>query len=384
MFRTAWTIGRIRGIPLRLHISLLLVVPFLAMSVAGHQLPRALHQVGLSIEDLAVPPTVLGFALSVALFVGVLLHELGHALVALKQGGRVRGITLMVLGGVTEIENDDATPRQQAWMAFAGPLVSLGLGVGSLALASISGLGLDLSLMLAIFGWMNVGLAIFNLIPAYPLDGGRILRALLAMRLAPLRATRIAATVGRTIALAAVGFTIFFHFDPMLLLVAAFVYLGASVEEAALTQRDRLGGLKARQAMVTRVASVEPEMPLPAVARHMLFQGAAAALVRDAEGIYGVIVPADLRRGAEGAARGLCPAGPLFVHVEDDLGAVARELQRPGRRGAIVQDDFNIIVGVVTHDELARASALRHAAEASRPASPDTNRPVKAESYDRR
>jgi CBS domain-containing protein len=238
--------------------------------------------------------------------------------------------------------------------------------------------------MLAIFGWMNVGLAVFNLIPAYPLDGGRILRALLAMRLTPLRATRIAATVGRTIALAAVGFSIFWHFDPMLILVALFVYLGASVEEAALTQRDRLGGLKARQAMVTRVASVEPDMPLPAVARHMLFQGSAVALVRDAQGIYGVIVPSDLRRGAEGVARDLCPNAPLFVHVEDDLGAVARELQRPGRRGAIVQDDFNIIVGVVTHDELARASALRHAAEAARPASPDTNRPVKAESYDRR
>lgn len=385
MFRTAWTVGRVRGIPIRLHVSLLLVVPFIAMAVANHELPRILAMIGATPDALVLPPAVHGLLMALALFAGVALHELGHALVALSQGGRVRAITLMLLGGVTEIDHDDATPRQQAWMAFAGPLVSLGLGFGAVFLSALPVLGLDAALALRMFGAINLMLALFNLVPAYPLDGGRILRALLQTRMSAARATRIAATVGRALALGALVWALLPPLEPMLLLVAAFVYLGAGMEEAAVTLRDRLTGLRAKQAMVTRVASVEPDTPLPAVARHMLFHGAAAAIVRDAGGIYGVIVPGDLRRADPRAtARDLLQGSPVFVRTEDDLGVVARRLQRSPQNGAIVQDDFNIIVGVVTHEELMRTLALRTAAEAGRRAPPDTSRPVEAESYDTR
>jgi hypothetical protein len=216
----------------------------------------------------------------------------------------------MLLGGVAEIDHEAATPRQQAWMAFAGPLVSLILGVGSLALSLVDGLLLDLRAALYIFGGMNLALAIFNLIPAYPLDGGRILRALLAARLQPMRATRISASVGRVLALCGVGFALMLP-DPMLLLVSVFVFLGASADEAATTMRLGLAGLRARQAMARRVASVEPSRSLSSVARHMLFQGASAAIVRDAQSVRGVLgvrdvparAPAPRRRGPRGRAR---------------------------------------------------------------------------------
>jgi Zn-dependent protease len=384
MFRTAWTVGRVRGIPIRLHVSLLLVVPFISAAVADRDLPHLLARAGIPPSHLSLPLAVHGLLMALALFVGVALHELGHALVALSQGGRVRAITLMLLGGVTELEHEEATPKQQAWMAFAGPLVSLVLGGASLALSVIPQLGLDAYVALQLFGYVNLTLALFNLVPAYPLDGGRILRALLHTRLTATRATEVAAGIGRALAVLLLVFALFPPLKPMLVLMATVIYFGAGMEAAALTLRDRLTGLKARQAMVTRVASVEPDLALPAVARHMLFQGASAALVRDAQGIYGVILPNDLRRGVEGVARDRCGASPVFVNAEDDLGAVAKQIQRSGQGGAIVQDGFNIIVGVVTHDELARALALRSAADTTRAIPPDTTRPVKAESYDTR
>jgi Zn-dependent protease/CBS domain-containing protein len=307
---------------------------------------------------------------ALALFVGIALHELGHALVALRQGGHVKGITLMLLGGVAEIDHEAATPRQQAWMAFAGPLVSLILGVGSLALSLVDGLLLDLRAALYIFGGMNLALAIFNLIPAYPLDGGRILRALLAARLQPMRATRISASVGRVLALCGVGFALMLP-DPMLLLVSVFVFLGASADEAATTMRLGLAGLRARQAMARRVASVEPSRSLSSVARHMLFQGASAAIVRDAQSVRGVLGVRDVQRGPLRRADEVLEGEPVWVHADDDLSDVVGRIQKSKQSGAIVVDDMNTIIGVVTYEDLARAVALRGAADAPGVTPPD-------------
>ena len=125
MFRMSWTFAHFRGVPLRLHVSLLLILPMIAAAVAFQNLPLMLGAIGISAGALSVPPIAIGIGVAVAVFVAVLLHELGHAVAALNQGGRVRAITLMILGGVTELEHDDATPRQALWVALAGPLVNL-------------------------------------------------------------------------------------------------------------------------------------------------------------------------------------------------------------------------------------------------------------------
>lgn len=378
MFAKAWTLLHIRGIPIRLHISLLLVLPLIAWTVATDSLPTLLARAHVPAEALSLPIGLLGAIVAVALFAGIALHELGHALVALRQGGQVKSITLMVLGGVAQIDHEQATPRQQAFMALAGPLVSFALGIGSLALSALEGLWLDLRAALYIFGGMNLALGIFNLLPAYPLDGGRILRALLAWRLPPLRATRVAASVGRTLALVGVGLAIL-HQDPMLLLVSMFVFFGASADEAATTMRLGLAGLRARQAMAVRVASVEPSRPLSSVARHMLFLGATAAVVRDLTGVRGVLTVRDVQRGGERAASDVLKGEALWVHADDDLGDVVSRIQRSGQSGAIVVDDMNAIVGVVTYEDLARAVALRGAADAAGKAGPTSPAPAPAE-----
>ena len=367
----SFTVLRIRGIPIRLHISLLVVLPLLAWSVATNSLPTLLAMAQVPKAALVLPPVVLGAIVAVALFVGIALHELGHALVALAQGGKVRAITLMLLGGVAQIEHEGATPGQQARMAAAGPLVSLVLGAAGLGLSRLSGLAIDARAILYIFGGMNLALAIFNLIPAYPLDGGRILHALLLTRLPALRATRISAKTGRILALAGFGLALMRQ-DPMLFIVSLFVFLGASADEAAATLRFGLAGLRARQAMAMRVASVEPRRSLNSVARHMLFVGASAAIVRDSNGVRGVLTVRDVGRGAERSKSGgdgpmtagaVLDGEPIWVHADDDLSGVVARIQKSSQNGAIVVDDMNSIIGVVTYEDLARAMALRSAAD---------------------
>ncbi|MFN3202705.1 MAG: M50 family metallopeptidase [Bradymonadia bacterium] len=369
MFKASWTIGHLKGIPLRLHASLLLIVPLMAVAFATQGVSYAAHILGLEVADLVLPRPVWGLLLPLVVFFSVLLHELGHALAALALGGKVRHITLMLLGGITQLEHDNATPMQQAKVAFAGPLVSILLGaLGLLGLRVTFGLpALQMAALLVFVA--NGALALFNLLPAFPMDGGRILKALLETRLGPVEATRAAATVGRALAVIGAVFAVFPPFDPSLLLIAGFVFLGATAEEAAAVRQSRLTGLRADQALLTRVATVEPHRAATAVARHMLLQGATVALVRDLEGIRGVLLPQDLQSGTGGNRKvgDMLPSKPLIVDSDADLAQVELQMVRGGHSGAVVINEMNNIIGVVTRGELTRASMLKHVADSSLP-----------------
>lgn len=372
MFRTAWTFGHLRGVPLRLHISLLFVLPLVSFGVAFEAAPMVLARLGIPMHALTLPPLALGVALALALFVAVLLHELGHALVALRQGARVRAITLMVLGGITEIDHDDARPAEALWMAFAGPLVNLALGALSLSLARLP-LGVDLHAFLLLFGLINLFLAAFNLVPAFPLDGGRMLKAALRFRMSEEKATRVAALIGRTLAAAGMVAGLMWG-DIFLAVVALFLFTGAGAELSQVQVRTALDGLAARQAMVTRVVTVGPARPVTSVARHMLFHDAQAAIVCDHAGTYGVLLPPDLTEDAAEAGD-LVDGEPLWAHVDDPLGPVVREM-RWSRKPVIVRDDFNAPVGVITIPEITRAARLRRLADRALMPGP---RPVESE-----
>lgn len=359
MFRTAWTFAHLRGIPLRLHISLLIILPLISAGIAFDAAPRLLSTLGVAPGALSVPPLLLGAAVAVALFVAVLLHELAHALTALRQGGRVKAVTLMVLGGVTELDHDDATPGQAMWVAFAGPLVNLVIGAAAMAAARLP-VGIDLHVFLLLLGITNLFIAVFNLLPAFPLDGGRMLQAALSLKLPEETATRWAAGIGRAFAVVG-GLWALTQGDLLLALLAVFLYGGAGAELARVRLRGSLLGLRARQAMMTRLVSVGPARPVTSVARHMLFHDAQAAVVRDHVQTYGVLLPGDLSDPASEAGS-LVDGAPLWAHVDDELGPLVREM-RWRQKPALVRDDFNEIVGVVTLAEIERAAGLRRLAD---------------------
>jgi Zn-dependent protease len=208
----SWKLGRFAGIDTHVHATFMLVVlwaAWAAYSGAGTGLAAAL-----------------GVVFLLAVFGSVLLHELGHALMARRFGIATRRIVLLPIGGVAQLEGQPRTPRQELAIALAGPAVNLVIAATIFVVGAITGLssyGLIGALMLA-----NLGLAVFNLVPAFPMDGGRALRALLATRLGGARATEIAVRVGKT---AAIMFGIVGLFiSPILVLVAVFVWFAARAE----------------------------------------------------------------------------------------------------------------------------------------------------------
>lgn len=210
--RGSWKLGRFAGVDAYVHWTFALLLGWAALTSwngAG-----SLLAVGL------------GIAFLLAVFGSVLLHELGHALMARRYGVRTRNILLTPIGGVASLEGMPASGRAELEVAVAGPAVNVALAAGLAlvhALTGWSAFGLIEGLM-----WANVSLAVFNMIPAFPMDGGRALRALLATRMGPRAATRIAVGLGKVVAVAmAIAGLVW---NPMLIMIAAFVWFAGSAE----------------------------------------------------------------------------------------------------------------------------------------------------------
>jgi Zn-dependent protease len=299
------TLFRVRGVPVRAHWTLFVIVPYLAF-VFSAQFARVVEQAGLSPAALVLPPWAWGILLALGLFASVALHELAHTWVALRAGGRVREITLMLLGGVSQIERMPRRPGLEAVMAAAGPLASLVLG-GLLFAADALPLTADGRFGLYYLARLNVVLAVFNLVPAFPLDGGRVLRAILALRIGPVRATRVAAAIGKgaSILLVVAGVL---GGNLLLLLVALFLYGGADYEARGSRLQALLQEVRLRDLMATPVPTVPSDATVADFVSAMQRAGRRELVVLDRGGQpVGLLDVADLVRmrraelpGAEG------------------------------------------------------------------------------------
>ncbi|MEO0740964.1 MAG: site-2 protease family protein [Bacteroidota bacterium] len=247
-------VGRFVGIDVFLHWTFLLLIAgaFVYYVLSGNDLATALAGVGLIL----------------AVFACVVLHEYGHALAARRYGVPTRDITLYPIGGVARLERIPEKPRQELVVALAGPAVNFvvaGLIAGGYLVTrgslpdfnEFGGLAAPADYFLPSLMWINVALLVFNLLPAFPMDGGRVLRALLALKLDYPRATQIAASVGQGMAIV-FGFFGLIQFNPFLLFIALFVYLGAQQESSATQLRVATRGVHVRQAMVTDYHDLHP------------------------------------------------------------------------------------------------------------------------------
>lgn len=245
--RWVYTIGRIAGTEIKVHVTFVLFVGWIALGEYQRGGPA-----------VALSATV--FLL--ALFLCIVLHEFGHILMARRFGVRTPDVILLPIGGVARLERIPDEPKQELLIAVAGPAVTLAIAVllyllilltgdqPSLRDPTIGDIGFLDRLMV-----VNVYLLLFNLIPAFPMDGGRVVRALLASRLGLVRGTRVAATLGQILATAG-GFYGISTSQPILILVAFFVFLGASAEAAAVEARAVGEGMKVGQMMVTNFRSL--------------------------------------------------------------------------------------------------------------------------------
>src|SRR5512135_811211 len=245
----SWKIGTFAGIAVYMHATFLLLLGWIALS----------HWM----QYQSLLPTLLGVGFILALFLCVVLHEYGHALAAREYGIATRDITLLPIGGLARLERMPDKPSQELVVALAGPLVNVVIAVGLFVGLMLTGNWQPLSSLTTTSGNLverllvvNMFLVLFNLLPAFPMDGGRVLRSLLAMRMEYARATRIAARIGQSMA-ALFGFAGLFG-NPMLLLIALFVWIGAAQEAAAVEMKAGLAGYLVRDAMQSEVRTLSP------------------------------------------------------------------------------------------------------------------------------
>jgi Zn-dependent protease/CBS domain-containing protein len=357
-------IGSVRGIPIRIHVTFLLILPFLAIGF-GRVFTEAAGAAEIPPEQLRGSPFLWGLGVALALFLCVLVHELAHSLYALRAGGRVRDITLLMIGGVSQISEPPKGGRAEAVMALVGPLASLALGgVFYLLYLAIRDTSLFV-LRFAIFHlvYLNVVLGLFNLLPAFPMDGGRILRGLLAERLGVLRATRVAARAGKVFAVlfAILGFL---SANFLLIAVAFFVYLGADAESRAVLVKALLGHIRVRDLLGAGPppAPVDPATTMFEIGERMIRERRLAFPVVDGWAVVGVVALDDVKRVPAEERMRLRVADILHrvapVDVNDDAAKAMRAFAE-AKTSFVPVTENGALVGVLSQADVARALELR-------------------------
>jgi Zn-dependent protease len=364
-------IGRVFGIPIYLHITFLVILPLFVWVFSestGRMLGMALGFGDLHTDILT--RYVFGTIAAILFFATILAHELAHSYLAKRYGVRIKSITLMLFGGVASMEEIPKQPGQELKMAFAGPFTSLVIGVFSYAVMLIlesfapgTVLWDGVAIIFGLMALYNVLLAGFNMIPAFPMDGGRVLRSYYGSRMSHLEATKRAAKIGRYMAIAMGVFGVV-TFNVWLILIAFFVYVGASEEEQSTVTSESLGGKLVGQLMTRDVQVVHPGtsvqqlLDLMFATKHMGFP------VVD-NGLVGIVTLSDTHR-VQREQLPFVTVGQIMtrqvVWVPPELEAT-KALRIMAERGIdrLVVLDQGRLVGIITKKDFMRVVELMSA-----------------------
>jgi Zn-dependent protease/CBS domain-containing protein len=363
-------LGRIAGIRIGANWSLIVMFGLIVVGLGAAQLP----------DDSPGHSTFAYYAIAAAValvFYGCLLaHELAHAIVARRRGIEVEGIVLWLLGGVSKFRSDATEARDEFHISIAGPATSVGLAAGFFVLSRLAAIGHPASLLaagLGWLGWINALLAVFNLLPAFPLDGGRVLRsALWRYRGDKQRATTAAAHVGEVFGYGFIGLGVFALFFGGYLLdgiwlaaIGWFLAAGAKAESGASMAFSELGGLHVQDVMTRDPLTVPVWVPLDSlVTEGVQIRRLSTFPVVDGNGDFtGLVTLERIRRVPMGSWSStpaswiaLPAADCVTCRPEDDLASVTRRMSVSHERRAVVLSDRRV-VGIVTPSDLRRAAA---------------------------
>jgi Zn-dependent protease len=360
MMKWSWKIARIAGIDVFIHSTFFLLIIWIGFSYW--------------VTQNSISAVLNGVVFILLLFLFVLLHEFGHALAARKYGIATRDITLLPIGGLARLERMPKEPKQEFWVALAGPLVNFVLAIllfGWLLLTN--GLGgivnttVTEGSLIQRLAIVNLTLLLFNLIPAFPMDGGRVLRAFLAMRMEYTQATQAAATIGQ-------GFALLFGLigiltNPMLLFIAFFVWIGASQESSSVQVREAISGIPIRRAMLTQFQTLDYNQRLSDAVDAILTGYQQEFPVMKGDEMVGILTRSALvqglaKDGPTANIAGVMDENFITADANDMLERVSERLQNCGCHSVPVFENDRL-VGLVTMDNIGEFLMIQSALKRS-------------------
>ena len=338
--KSSFKIFSVFGIPVELHISFLALMIIIYIVAFFNLIPYI---------------NLLTAVLITLVFVTVVLHELSHSYIAKRYGIKIKRIVLIPIGGVSEMEEIPKDPSQELRIALAGPLANLIIALISFFILIIFRASLSSVLLGALYYFIvvNLLLGLFNLLPAFPMDGGRILRAFLAKRMSFVRATRLAATIGKELAIIMAVVGVFFNF--LLILVAIFVYFGAEGEYRSILVSTLLEDIKVKDIMTTDVHTLDQNQTVHETLKTMFSEKHMGYPVMDNGQLVGIITFDDISKIPESKrdttinyimTRELISSDP-----EEDLVDTIEKLNR-NRIGRVVVVENGELVGIISKTDI--------------------------------
>ena len=356
-----WKLARIAGIDVYMHATFLLLIGWVAFTYWTEQ------------QSLAAVLSGVFFIL--LLFVFVVMHEYGHALTARKYGIRTRDITLYPIGGVARLERMPEKPIEELWVALAGPAVNVVAAIVLFGYLIVSGtfqpltsLSISTGSLIERLMIVNLWLVLFNLIPAFPMDGGRVLRALLGLRLEYVQATQIAANVGQAFAFL-FGFIGLFS-NPFLVFIALFVWMGASQEASMVQMKYSLSNIPVTRAMMTDFQTLTPQDTLARVVGLILSGAQHDFPVLQNERVIGILdrdafMKALSEHGQSALVADVMRRDITEIDSHEMVEAALKRLQENGSKTLPVTHNEQL-VGLVTSENVTEYLMIRSAMRSGR------------------
>jgi Zn-dependent protease/predicted transcriptional regulator len=359
-------IARVMGIPIHLHFSWLVIFGLIVWTLSTGYFQA---------QDPDLPVSsywAKGLVASLLFFVSIVLHELGHAVVALRHGLRTRSITLFVFGGVAELEQDPRDGRAEFWIAAAGPLVSLALAGVFYTGANLPAVAPSAAAVARYLALINLILALFNLVPAFPMDGGRLLRGALWGAIGKARATRIASGAGTLFAFLLIFSGVFSLLRGDSLGGLWYILIGWFIKDASAASYQQvrldeaLRGITVRDAMVEAVVTVPSTGSVTEAAReHFMRTGYGSYPVTRGEAVVGLLCLKDVLRlsaeereatSVQGAMRPLTDA--IVTDADVPLPVAIARMARAGTPRLLVMHEDRL-VGLLTMNGVIRRLKVR-------------------------